>query len=96
MNEPGSTSDGYHTFKELYEHRFELWITVCRQVQSDPRHQYREAWRTRVHSDGSVMDGWFVLGISEFDPQTCKQITQMTYHLPDERWHDCGSSLVGR
>lgn len=36
----GKTSDGYHTFDELYEHRITLWIALCRTQAA----VIREAW----------------------------------------------------
>jgi len=80
-------SDGYHTFNELYDHRIELWITLCRMfvIHINGTGIYRSVWRTRLHSDGSYMEGWFVLGLGEngyYGPQ-------ITYHLPMSRWDDC-------
>ena len=69
-------SDGYHTIKELYEHRIELWITFCRM-------NLETCWRTFVHSDGSKYDGWFLLGM------TLPDGNQLTYHLPESYWHKC-------
>jgi len=43
----------------------------------------RAVWRSKVHSDGSTFDGWFVLGLGR---EAGKQIT---YHLPDARWDEC-------
>jgi hypothetical protein len=34
MSVPSSASDGYHTFEELYEHRAELYIVLCRRLGS--------------------------------------------------------------
>ena len=44
---------------------------------------YGPVWKTRMHSDGSVWDGWFILGIGE---EPGKQIT---YHLPESKWDEC-------
>lgn len=78
----GKISDGYHTFDELYEHRITLFIALCKkylQIDWTPP----EIWRSKIHSDGSIMDGWFILGIH-------KEIgKQVTYHLPISRWDDC-------
>lgn len=71
---PGSFSDGYHTVDELYDHRVMLWITLCRVIGQGL------AWRSRLHSDGTGFDGFFVLGLGK------QQGTQMTYHLPDRYW----------
>jgi hypothetical protein len=78
----GQISDGYHTFDELYEHRIELWITVCKLISTDP-YSNLNPWKTTVHSDGSVWNGWFLLGI-EKEPGK-----QITYHLPMSRWEEC-------
>lgn len=88
MLDTNEISDGYHTYGELYNHRIELWITVCRLVQklfdeTATCSQVSPVWRTRVHSDGSVIKGWFLLGVYT---EAGKQIT---YHLPDNKWLDC-------
>lgn len=68
-------SDGYHTFGELYEHRFELYLALCRQLV-----RTKSVWRSKVHSDGTSYDGWFILGI-DYAPGS-----QITYHLPMKYW----------
>lgn len=73
----GSTSDGYHTFDELYEHRIVLYMALCRRVSED-----MPVWMSRRHSDGSTIPGWFVLGIRH------EKGRQITYHLPDRFWGD--------
>lgn len=65
-------SDGYHTFAELYKHRCVLFNRLC---SLSPK-----AWRSRKHSDGTVWDGWFIMGINE------RKGTQITYHLPEDMW----------
>ncbi len=70
--EVGETSDGYHTFNELYEHRHRLFIALCAHVDS---------WKSRLHDDGSFLEGWFIAGINT--PQG-----QATYHLPNRLWDD--------
>lgn len=78
-------SDGYHTFGELYEHRITLYIALCKWVRS---FMYREGngdvWRSKLHSDGSSFDGWFILGINK------EKGEQITYHLPLEKWNETG------
>lgn len=68
----GETSDGYHTFNELYEHRSLLFINLMR---SNPM----ISWRANNHHDGSGFDGWFVAGIH-------LPTGDITYHLPSEMW----------
>lgn len=77
--------DGYHTFTELYDHRIELWIALCKKVQEsfDEIDRPSPVWRSKVHSDGSSFDGWFILGMYH------NYGVQITYHIPMIRWDDC-------
>lgn len=68
MIRPGSVSDGYHTFDELYEHRHALYIALM-QSNKDV------SWYSNVHSDGTVMDNWLLAGM---DLPT----GQISYHIP--------------
>lgn len=52
----GDTSDGYHTFNELYHHRAVLFSVI---VKAFPD----RAWKSRKHHDGSMYDGMFIVGI---------------------------------
>ncbi len=86
----GSTSDGYHTFDELYEHRAVLFIKLCEKIQDfryhgDSRNRRGDeklVWRSMLHSDGTMFDGWFIMGINR------NMGTQMTYHLPFAKWSE--------
>lgn len=83
MLHTGSISDGYHTFDELYEHRITLYIALARMHTNwHPSHAY-PVWKSKVHSDGSVWHGWFLLGIGT------KAGEQITYHLPLDKWLEC-------
>lgn len=68
-----NVSDGYHTFEELYEHRCMLWAVMARQNSAD-------FWKSKTHFDGSVWEGWFVLGKYKSAGK------QITYHLPMKYW----------
>ena len=74
----GDTSDGYHTFNELYHHRAVLFSVIVR--------DHRElAWKARKHHDGTMYDDMFIVGI-----ETPKG--QATYHYDlDPYWEmfDC-------
>lgn len=82
-----SVSDGYHTIEELYDHRVELFLTLCRILSADTKSQPL-IWRTKKHFDGSKFDGWFILGIE------IRAGKQITYHLPLSRWDDAGFALT--
>jgi hypothetical protein len=78
----GQVSDGFHTFDELYLHRCILFFAVQK--------AYRElAWCSKLHSDGTMFDGWFVCGLDLPDGQ-------VTYHMPNKLWElatNCASVL---
>lgn len=67
-----NTSDGYHTFKELYDHRIALFIALMR---SNPL----ISWRANNHEDGIGFEGWFIAGMH-------LPTGDITYHLPDSDW----------
>lgn len=69
----GETSDGYHTFNELYHHRAVLFSVIVRDHPDI-------AWKARKHHDGSMYDGMFIVGVNT--PQG-----QATYHYDlDPYW----------
>lgn len=62
----GETSDGYHTFNELYHHRAVLFSVI---VAAFPE----KAWKAKKHRDGTMYDGMFIVGVETPDGQA-------TYH----------------
>ena len=74
----GETSDGYHTFNELYYHRTALFACL---VALQPKQMAFKSWK---HSDGSMFEGMFIAGI-----HTSKG--WCTYHCESEWWplFDC-------
>ena len=62
----GRTSDGYHTFNELYHHRAILFAVIC-------NNWFELAWKARKHHDGTMYDGMFIVGINTPEGQA-------TYH----------------
>lgn len=62
----GDTSDGYHTFNELYHHRAILFSVICN-THPDI------AWKSKRHHDGTMYDGMFIVGINTPEGQA-------TYH----------------
>ncbi len=67
-------SDGYHTFDELYMHRRVLFSIIC--------HQYPHlAWKSWKHSDGTMFDDCFVVGIKTPEGQ-------YSYHYGKQYWDE--------
>lgn len=89
IDKTGLISDGYHTFDELYEHRYTLFIKLCEKMTCLIYPQDgRSVWRSKLHHDGTMFDGWFILGINK------KASEQITYHLPISKWDDCSFAEV--
>lgn len=70
----GETSDGYHTFNELYHHRAVLFSVVVAANSG-------RAWKSKLHHDGTMYDGMFIVGVD-----TPKG--QVTYHYDVEPYWD--------
>lgn len=68
----GNTSDGYHTFDELYEHRAVLFAFICNQNKDF-------AWKSKQHEDGSMFDGMFIVGFTT-------PYGNVTYHYDMDLW----------
>lgn len=62
----GETSDGYHTFNELYHHRAVLFSVIVATFGE-------RAWKSKLHADGTMYEGMFIVGIETPDGQA-------TYH----------------
>lgn len=70
----GNTSDGYHTFNELYHHRAILFSVIC--------NIYKEiSWRSKKHHDGTMYDNMFIVGIETPNGQA-------TYHYDIDPYWD--------
>jgi len=72
MKIDGNTSDGHHTFNELYYHRMVLFSVICNQNKE-------KAWKSWRHNDGTMFDGYFIVGI------TTNQ-GNYTYHYHKDYW----------
>lgn len=87
---PADTSDGWHTFDELYEHRTALLMALCnlRACILDSRGYLdatgRYVFKSRQHHDGEMYDGMFIVGIN------CARVGEpdewATWHCEDEWW----------
>lgn len=67
------TSDGSHSFGELYHHRAVLFSVI---VAMFPEY----AWKSRLHADGTMLEGMFIVGIETPEGQA-------TYHFrEDKHW----------
>lgn len=69
---PQHTSDGYHTFDELYYHRMMLFSVICNTYKD-------KAWKSLLHDDGTMYDNYFIVGVSTNEGD-------YTYHYHIKYW----------
>lgn len=68
----GNTSDGYHTFDELYYHRMILFSVICKQNKE-------KSWKSLLHDDGTMYDNYFIVGITTVEGD-------YSYHYHVDYW----------
>lgn len=73
MSIDGNTSDGYHTFNELYYHRMILFSVICNQNE-------HRAWKSWLHDDGTMYEDYFIVGLSTDEGD-------YSYHYHKNEWH---------
>lgn len=73
----GDTSDGSHTFEELYYHRMLLFSMVVSMFKE-------RAWKSWLHDDGTMFDDYFIVGVTTPDGD-------FSYHYHKDYWgmFDC-------
>lgn len=71
VEDVGMISDGHHTFNELYDHRYALFIAL---MKSNPK----ISWLASYHDDGSMLNAefWFIAGMH-------LPSGDISYHLPN-------------
>ena len=69
-------ADNYHTMSELYFHRMMLFVTILKLAKE----KGYELYRSKLHHDGSMFDGYFIVGI--FTPEG-----QYGYHYNLKYWN---------
>lgn len=80
-------SDGYHTMKELYEHRHALFAALLRIYHrniTSSGSTTLQVWKSRLHADGTMFEGSFIAGLRRRHLDRTE--TQLSYHLPLEWW----------
>ncbi len=68
----GETSDGYHTFNELYYHRMVLFSIIC-------NNNKEVAFKSKLHADGTMFDDYFIVGVNTPNGY-------YTYHYHTDDW----------
>ncbi len=71
-------SDGHHTMREVYEHRYVLFCKLLQLLSMDGLAPL--VWKSKLHSDGTMFDDSFICGIGDLPGH------QITYHLPLKYW----------
>lgn len=80
IEDKSKISDGYHTFEELYEHRNLLFLRLLEQEADSCRWSGLNplGWWSRRHDDGSMYEGYIVVGMYKSTP------AQITYHMSEK------------
>lgn len=80
-------TDGYHTFSELYEHRYALFCALVKGVYDSyktPLGSSITCWKSKLHSDGTMFDNSFIVQMVVRKMDGTKE--QISYHLPLSWW----------
>jgi len=81
-------SDGYHSFRELYQHRNTLVIALLVQFIDKPGYY---PWRAKTHADGTMFDGYFIVGCDGLGNN--KPPLDITYHLEIDPYWELSNEL---
>lgn len=65
--------DKFHTMSELYFNRMILFSIICSLNKN-------RSWKSKFHSDGTMYDGFFIVGIDTKEGQ-------FTYHYNLKYWN---------
>jgi len=84
----GDVSDGFHSFDQIYEHRCLLFLATIAAF-SNQKTIAEHCWKSRLHHNGEMFDGWFVAGIN-------LQEAPISYHLPLRMWNGCVALEIDR
>lgn len=81
-----SISDNYHSMEELYNHRHTLFCALTKVYDNykTPLGSHVVCWKSKLHSDGTMFEGWFIAGMTVHKMDTT--VEYITYHLPIEWW----------
>lgn len=73
-------TDDFHTMSELYYHRMFLFSILVSLAQE----KGFTAWKSKLHADGTMFDGFFIVGITTL-------LGNYSYHYPVKFWEhfDC-------
>lgn len=90
---PGDTSDGYHTFDELYGHRTGLLAALCNMIAEymgvcgagDNEDLESIVFKSRRHHDGDMFDGMFIVGVN-CNGEDGPRAKWATWHCEGEWW----------
>ena len=76
-------TDGAHTFNDLYH---EIMKLTSKLFNLFPEY----AWKTFIHSDGSIWDGYFIVGVS------IPEVGDYTYHYQTEFWDEFKVRMIDK
>lgn len=86
QEQPISISDDHHSIDELYQHRHALFAALVKLYDDykTPLGSHVVCWKSKLHSDGTMFDGWFIVGMTVNKMDTT--VEYISYHLPMDWW----------
>lgn len=84
--------DEHHTIDEIYEHRYRLFLALVKIYDNyiTPMDCNIRCWKAKKHEDGSMHEGYFLLGMTvtkrSFVSDVPDETFDISYHLPIRFW----------
>lgn len=83
-------SDGYHTFKELYDMRLALTVALfySRYLLMREGLTSRGIWRSKLHKDGTMFENYFIVGMTAnpFGNKEGVTANYLSFHYHIDHW----------
>lgn len=81
-------SDGYHTMSELYDHRRALTVALLNIINNKTQFGHSGYWafKSKLHSDGTMFDGYFIVGLYRLEDGSNERFSYISYHYALEYW----------
>jgi len=80
--------DGYHNMSELYDMRLALCVALFRIYDSyiTPLGTRVKCWKSRFHSDGTMFEGYFIIGMTILQLDATIPTPQISFHYKLKHW----------
>jgi len=87
--------DEYHDLSELYDHRRALTVALLNHIDHEG-HPTHTAFKSKLHNDGTMFDGYFIVGLFFWNRETGENETVISYHYDLKYWDDFDIRIMTR